>query len=145
MEALVPLAALINSSVELLVQPDAHDVVCEMPVRRYGSRVTEHAGNGVTVSSDVGFTSRDITERGNVRERLWGVRFWGFNEQRAAGAHVTPMFIVLLGGACFPEFDRGALGKRVISFRNGAIPPLRKPRRPPACDLFRGHSRTLEL
>jgi len=30
-------AALINSSVELIVHPDAHDVVCEMRVRRYGS------------------------------------------------------------------------------------------------------------
>jgi hypothetical protein len=36
-EALIPLAALINSSVELIVQPDAHDVVCEMRVRRYSS------------------------------------------------------------------------------------------------------------
>ena len=57
-EALIPLAALINRSVELIVQPDAHDVVCEMRVRRYGSahwcyqtetRVTDHAGKGVTV------------------------------------------------------------------------------------------------
>jgi hypothetical protein len=37
----------------------------------------------------------------------------------------------------------GAGAKRLA--RNGAIPPLRKPRRRPACDLFRGHLRTLEL
>jgi hypothetical protein len=36
-EALIPLAALINRSVELIVQPGVHDVVCEMRVRRYGS------------------------------------------------------------------------------------------------------------
>jgi hypothetical protein len=29
--------------------------------------------------------------------------------------------------------------------RNGAIPPLRKPRRPPACDRFRGRLRTLKI
>ena len=36
----------------------------------------------------------------------------------------------------------GAAAKRLA--RNGAIPPLRKPRRRPACDLFRGHLRTLD-
>jgi hypothetical protein len=35
-EALIPLAALINSSVELIAQPDAHDIVCELRVRRHG-------------------------------------------------------------------------------------------------------------
>ena len=74
-EALIPLAALINRSVELIVQPDAHDVVCEMRVRRYGSahwcyqtetRVTEHAGNGATSAF---LPKEDIAEGGNVRFR----------------------------------------------------------------------------
>ena len=96
-------------------------------------------------ASDQARRARRTRRKENPRRwRRRGVRSKNYDEAHTSYRQWRLAIKPILWAGVTNDCARTPLPAALFRTRNGAIPPLRKPRRPSACDPFRGHLLTLE-